>query len=1415
MEAELKEAKKIRRNAKAALTRCGKKLTSLLEVGRPEGEVRDALNEVKEAYSNLVTKHEEYTKMIDDDEQFEEAENWMSECQESFLRQEIKANLYLDSLVSPKAKENGEHHEIGISTIQLSEQNVPSDGGSIEGGENAIPAVPVVSNSDTHENVNNDSLQAIIPGGSSCNFKIEKPKLPKFSGDVRDYVIFRADFKHAIEHRYSSRDAITFLRSCLQGKPLDLIKGIGTDYKAAWEYLDSIYGDPRFVSDTITQDIVKFRALQNGEDARFCDLVHLVRRCYNTLKEVGVPGDMNNSHMLSVIEQKMCADDRKVWSRDLEREGKGATLQGLIEWMTVEMKSRMRATAPLRTGASNNRSVHHVRTEGSVRGNSTWHKCWLCHTSTHWPDQCPRFAAMGVDERIKTAKENHVCFGCLKRAGREHRLENCSRKQRCAKTERGEQCQYFHHPLLHKSNAIRAGIAAFTEGQGALLPVISANLCGQNGIYKRGNILLDTGAQISLIRNDTAELLGLKGKDTSVTITKVGGEEEVMKTKEYRIPVNALDDTRKYSVKAIGIPSIGDDITAVQTSKLADLLCVPKEKIHRGKGQIDILIGIDHAHIHTGQTKQVGQIVARKTPLGWVVFGGSTETFPSSSRILFVKHSTPVDLTDFWTTETMGVNVKPCVCDTDKLSQVEREEAEVISSSCKKVGAQWIIPYPWKRDPNLLPDNKSLALKRLEATERRLKSSPDQGESYDKQIREMLDMNFCRKLSQEDLESFNGPAYYIPHHAVLRPENKSTPVRIVFNSSSVFQGHKLNDYWMKGPDLLNSLFGVLVRFREKEVALLGDISKMYHRILIPVQDQHVHRFLWRNLETHREPDVYVKTVLTFGDKPAPAMAQTALKKTAEENKSCYPEAAEVLQKNTYMDDICDSVNTVTEAKQMAKNLDIILKTGGFKVKGWISNKSLEDHAQIEKPAEMAVFRGNVAEKVLGMAWNNQADTLTFSVDSDAIDHVIGDEQLPSERKLTKRVLLSQVARVYDPLGLAAAFLIRAKIGLQELWQAGIDWDEEAPPSAHEKWKDLFREMKELSRIEFPRSLTRADAEEPPMLCVFSDASQYAFGACAYSRQRINDDQYQVRLIAAKSRVAPLKQLSIPRLELQAAVLASRLAKTIQEESRMEFEAVKFFTDSTITLAWIQNPSRNFKPFVSSRVGEIQSNSDPSEWKHIPGEENVADDISRGIHVRDLNGRWSHGPEFLQKSEKLWPQEAAKHVSEEDLERRQTKTVCEVKKIDEAIDPKQFSSWKNLVRVTARIQRLANKIRFRRHTQTGREGPLAPKETQNPRHRVEFVQRIVDSFWKRWSRDVFPSLIPRKQWQVERRNVKVDDIVTVADRNAVRGKWCMGRILEVYPGPDGRVRNVKVKTSTGVYSRPVTKVAVICPAEDDQ
>lgn len=146
------------------------------------------------------------------------------------------------------------------------------------------------------------------------------------------------------------------------------------------------------------------------------------------------------------------------------------------------------------------------------------------------------------------------------------------------------------------------------------------------------------------------------------------------------------------------------------------------------------------------------------------------------------------------------------------------------------------------------------------------------------------------------MDEYSGPVHYISHHEVLKPESKSTPVRIVFNSSANYMGHTLNDYWAKGPDLLNNLLGVLVRFREKEVAMMGDIKKMYHSVNIGIVEQHTHRFLWRDMDTGRLPDTYIIQTVSFGDKPAGTNATVALRKTTDLSQETYPEAAEVLKK---------------------------------------------------------------------------------------------------------------------------------------------------------------------------------------------------------------------------------------------------------------------------------------------------------------------------------------------------------------------------------------------------------------------------------------------------------------------------------------------------------------------------------------
>ena len=192
---------------------------------------------------------------------------------------------------------------------------------------------------------------------------------------------------------------------------------------------------------------------------------------------------------------------------------------------------------------------------------------------------------------------------------------------------------------------------------------------------------------------------------------------------------------------------------------------------------------------------------------------------------------------------------------------------------------------------NTVPDNKSQALKKFEPTERQPLKNPEHATAYDIQMDEMNQLQFSRKLTEKESREYSFPIHYVSHHKVLRPDNKGTPVRIVFNLSAAFLGHKLNNHWMKEPNLLNDLFGVVLRFQENQAAFIGDISKMYNRICIPEADQHRHRFLWRNLQTHRELDATVKTVLTFGDKPAPAMAQTALRKTADEVQETFSAAA--------------------------------------------------------------------------------------------------------------------------------------------------------------------------------------------------------------------------------------------------------------------------------------------------------------------------------------------------------------------------------------------------------------------------------------------------------------------------------------------------------------------------------------------
>ena len=1264
---DIKALKLKRRGAKARLTRYSNAWQILIDEGRCKEEVLDSFAKVQQAYSDVQEAHENYTINLEDDQEFEQEEEWMEDCQKNFIKLKINMLDYAPSKEAAKQTVTSEDQH-DFQAIYM-DQDIAEDS----------PAEP-------------SPLSSVRKEPSS--FKIERPKLPKFTGDVREYCIFKSDFIHLIDSRYGKRDAITILRSCLQGRPLELIRGIGSDYDAAWEHLDSIYGDPRFVADAIISDLNKFRPLKDNEDGRFCELVHLVRRSYNTLKEIGRTNDMDNSNMLAMIEKKMNIDDRKVWFRSQESSKDPASLHMLLNWMSGEMKTRMRATAPLRSD-SRHATVGLVSqpSTGSQFQQRPQYRCWICKTSDHWVDQCKKLIGKTAPERLKFIKDNHACFSCLKRSSRSHNMATCRRRRQCSEKKNGERCSYFHHPLLHfeethtsntsntaeASSSGRVGVASVSSNE-ALLPLLTVEALGQETV-KRGNVLLDSGAQISLVKEEFASELQLKGVPTTITVTKIGGEEEVLQTHRYRVPIREVDSGGKpIIIHAVGIPCISENVSAVNLDDLARKLNIRQESLHRGNGSVDLLIGVDHARLHNGEIREAGHCTARRSPVGWVLFGTTLKDAVHTHTVLHVKLTGPVDLTDFWTVEADGLKSEFCHCQRSSLTHQEAVEEELIRSSARKVGKQWEIAYPWSKDPDLLPDNKIQAEKILSSTEKRLAKNPKHAEAYDKQIKEMEEMGFSRKLTADEINKYQGPVHYISHHAVVRPEKKSTPIRIVFNSSATFKGHCLNDYWHKGPDLLNNLFGVLLRFREHEVALCADISKMYHRVLIPMRDQHVHRFLWRNMDQQREPDIYMMKVVTFGDKPASAIAQTALRLSAEEGESTHPEAATTLKKNVYMDDICDSVKSEKEAKKLSMEIDELLDQGGFKVKGWLSNNPLDGDTSEE--------RGNLLEKiaeekVLGVVWEIERDVFSYKVKMD--ERLTKDDK--SMPDLTKRKILGQIAHIFDPIGFAAPIIVRAKIGMQILWQRGYEWDEPLPETDQASWRELFEEMKKLNDVTLKRCLTPPSVEGKPTLCIFSDASENAYGTCAYLRWQTENDGYEVRFVAGKSKVAPLKTLTIPRLELQAAVLAARMYKAISDEMRLQVEKVVFFTDSMIALQWIKTPARTFKPFVSSRVAEIQTLTNTTQWKHIPGEKNVADKVSRGIAVEKLTDEWKNGPEFLHDAEEGWPVDQTKTDQKAlEEEKRKVQSVLTVTETDELIDCTKFSSWKKLQRVTAYVFR---------------------------------------------------------------------------------------------------------------------------------
>ncbi|XP_033361876.1 uncharacterized protein LOC117240109 [Bombus vosnesenskii] len=368
-------------------------------------------------------------------------------------------------------------------------------------------------------------------------------------------------------------------------------------------------------------------------------------------------------------------------------------------------------------------------------------------------------------------------------------------------------------------------------------------------------------------------------------------------------------------------------------------------------------------------------------------------------------------------------------------------------------------------------------------------------------------------------------------------------------------------------------------------------------------------------------------VVFDGSAPTPYLAIRCLKQLAEDEGHRFPRAAQVLQRDFYVDDALTGAETKDEALTLRTELTNLLQLAGLNIRKWASNDNDLLHGlSLEETNHQHFLGDSQTLKTLGVLWNSSDDSILYSV-----------EVKPTPSRVTKRIISSEIAKIYDPLGLLAPVIVRAKMLLQRIWSSKIDWDESLPIELHTEWERYYAQLPLLNNVRFPRKAIIESAMEIE-LHGFCDASEKAYGACIYLRTLNTNGRVWTQLLTAKSKVAPLKCQTIPRLELSGALLLTSLMSTIQQALSHKITRTIYWTDSTIVLHWLNTSPHTLKTFVANRVSEIQTKTSIRDWRHVPTDDNPADLISRGQTPEEFLRPtiWQHGPAWLYQSEGYWP-----------------------------------------------------------------------------------------------------------------------------------------------------------------------------------
>ncbi|XP_062541700.1 uncharacterized protein LOC134209706 [Armigeres subalbatus] len=1141
--------------------------------------------------------------------------------------------------------------------------------------------------------------------------------LPVFKGEAEKWPMFISCFEYTTKAcGFSNLDNLKRLQDCLQGDALEAVRSrlvLPESVPDVINDLRRIFGRPEKLLKTLLTKVRNAQAPRADRLETFMQFGITVKQLCDHLEAAKLADHLNNPMLVQELVEKLPSNYKMDWVR-FKRSRIGSPLRIFTDFMNDIVADASEVSEFSTLFLSDTREASHcgkgkpkrkeyINIHHSSSGlpavpppSKETKPCLVCKRSDHKLRFCDDFKKFSFANRLKVVEQHKLCALCLNNHGK----SRCTFRIRCNING----CQGGHHPLLHHA-----------EGSMQLMDIA----CNAHGALSRGVIFrmvpvtlyfgdhaldilefMDEGLSSTLVEDAVARELDARGLAERLVVTwpcNVKGFETT--SKRVNLMISARESDEKLPLKDVRtVAELKLPKQSLQYTKLADRyphldnIPVASYEIEEPR----IILGLDNLNVFAPLESRVGspgEPIGVKSKLGWTVYGPQPSgTVVSEVRVNLhsLEPMTNQELHDAMRSQFLLDD--PSVASVAESNEDARAR-NIMQTTTKRIGDRYETGLLWRRDEQRFPDSYPMAVSRLKALERKLERDPELGSKVHQLIAEYLIKGYAHKATVDELADMaKGNVWYIPLNVVINPR-KPGKIRLVWDARASVNGISLNSELLTGPDQLVPLQTVISKFRERRVAFGGDIQEMYHQFRIRRADRQFQIFLFRR-DPASSPETYVMDVGTFGATCSPCSAQFIKNLNAAQFEQQFPEASAAIINKHYVDDYYDSVDTVDEAIKIATDVKLIHSRGGFHIRNWVSNTPNFLEAMGEQPINSTVRfhqdKETLTERVLGIVWNPVDDVLSFSTATRPEYHLmLHGDSVPS-----KRIVLSSVMSMFDPLGLLSPFTVYGRILIQDLWRTGCSWDEPIDGQSFKKCTLWTKVLPSIEAIRIPRSYfgqaSSADIQDL-QLHIITDASKGAYGCSAYFRAVVNG-RIQCVLVSSRVKVAPLKPMSVPRLELQAAVLGARLVVAVRINHTFNIAQQVFWTDSTTVLSWITSDVRRYKEFVGLRIGEILTLSKLCEWRWVPTRLNVADQLTKWTRDPNLNSdsEWFIGPKFLYREEEDWPKQKRYESTQE--EAKVHLLAHDIQLLAPIIDVHRFSKWTVLVRTMATVFRFVSNCR---------------------------------------------------------------------------------------------------------------------------